>query len=833
MDTMFSHSRRSKDALETETLGNRIQLSPVTMQFHQDFVWQDLTSQANIIKDQIFNSGMRFQHATRSFKPVIGKQMEQNYRQFGQDVADEIFKQGFAGFREKPDSTLVTKPCVVDPIEYDIYCCWNQFDECKFNFYDRSSGILIPDIWVLCVHPPRKDGRFTSPCARLVTPFICNVILRAQLEQVTMQHTNSTLILSQVSLPPPAVPKAGPGLENQNYVHFTQEGVMANVGIRPSSLSRFSNGADGIGASGVRGRAMDLRDAYRNFLPGQLEPDIQHKYDLLKTMSDVISKNSGMSFSNQTFVKDVMQKNFEAAMITLPPSPTEPHLIYQLQNGHRLDTLRPPDIPPLFEMLTREYRQIVFDVLRVPDESLLQQRRMYSEETDMIADQVEKASLPLARQLQDLLNRILADTFGTGSMLLYLRDQIEDLQSVPLDELLGEDHRDEARRKKGSDTNREVQQAQVEEEEKEEEEELPVQGDTVPRGKKGSQDSVRTKPPPASSTLDDSNGSDWIRKIQELTSSATGSRRIRKSEKALLKLLLAHQMLDDMTAGEEGTHLENISPLEAMDGEAASHPASDHPTDPKKMAERLFQFKKKRQSSAMIEKGQFHKAYAEPPQEALKRIQSLVQYSEQSMENASGVSVHLNFLENVENQRMMKSYVDPQQAVQVVQNLIHVIENLQSQLAAQDQNVFGTGIRKRMKGSRGEAEGRRAPKPGEQEQDILGPDETVQDTFSPTRDVLGGKPHFDPMDVQRDTMMTAHRMLRMNPAPGPEGMDETLLQLKIQDRDSRNVGNFQKLSSRNPARQKQSVQAKATHAIHPSQTTSPRWFESTAKEGEE
>jgi len=57
----------------------------------------------------------------------------------------------------------------------------------------------------------------------------------------------------------------------------------------------------------------------------------------------------------------------------------------------------------------------------------------------------------------------------------------------------------------------------------------------------------------------------------------------------------------------------------------------------------------------------------------------------------------------------------------------------------------------------------------------------VKDKFHPMQDILGkvGLTPFDNMDVQQDTLVTAHKLLRMNPPPwSPPNSDKIKLSIK-------------------------------------------------------
>jgi hypothetical protein len=745
--TPSSKQKKEKDWIGDEQIDNRIDISPISLKFIDEFVSVDLMNQINAIQTQVFSPGMRFLHATRDFKPSIHKQMLEVWNLFGEEGLSDLIKYGFITFRLKPDTQLVSQPCRLDPIQFRISCGWNQFHQCKFSVYDAETNTLQKDIWVMCVFPPKRDGRLTSPCARLITPYICNVILRAQLEQVTQQTTNTSLILEQETIrPPPPTADGAPG--SANYVHFTQERVLGSLGLTTGGrvggnpLTQMANG----GASTLQGVSSDL-SRMRSLIPATSQMGLDRRVQQLRDVNDILSRH-GSSMNNQSLIKELLRKQLDAAMVILPPTPTEPHLIYQLQNGHSLHTLQPPDIPPCFEFLTKEYTQICFDVFALPNETMFQQRRLYADETQLLTTRLQLASLKYGVHIQNLFNRVLADIFGTASMFLYLKSQIDELMGLSVDDMLEETPEQVA--------------TQIEQPSKKDKEKEPKKGATTRSKAKSPEDKVspkEDKESPESSTLNES----WVQEMKDLTeNAASGGRKLKKVEKLLLSLLTAHQMLDDMTSGEQSAELKQGSPLDGMQGESTTNKPEGAPGETNldahgsalSMAERLFNFNKKQKSDSFVMKGQLHKAYQESPKQMMARIESLVQYSEQSMENAAGVVVRLTFLENYEKQKMTQDFVDPQQAVQVVQTLIGNIQQLTQQLMVQDEEL------KRKSNKR-----KKPQRPSDVDQDLQ-PENIVKDTFTQGRNPrLMGLPDFDPMDIQQNTLQTTHKLLRLNPSP--------------------------------------------------------------------
>jgi hypothetical protein len=386
---------------------------------------------------------------------------------------------------------------------------------------------------------------------------------------------------------------------------------------------------------------------------------------------------------------------------------------------------------------------------------------MYAEDADKITQQKEDAALPFAIQTEDLLDRVLADIFGTEAQFLTLQSELEDLNGTSITDLLGgdgnssdEDVGDE-KGKNGSATTEE------EDEEDDNDTDLPL--------------ASKSKSNPSKKTF--ATGAAWADSMQKKGKGGKNPPpRMRKAQKALLKLMVANQMLDAMTMGAEGDDANGLSHLEQMPGENTDLKDAevktadpDHgPTDPrvsaKDLAARLFDFKEKKQQQMFAEKGQLHKAYTKTPQQQMQEFQQLIGVAEQSAENKSGLSVRLKFLIKYERNRQMEDYVDPQHAIETVAELAEEANGLRMQLGEMNQRYADIHkshgkLKQRLK--------RKVQATTTLDQDNVS-DSDSDEEFDPPRDT--GVPAYDPMNVEVDRVYQARKILKLQtPMAGGSG----------------------------------------------------------------
>jgi hypothetical protein len=323
---------------------------------------------------------------------------------------------GFYLVRMKPDMELHEVPIVLDPMDYRISFCKNEFGQNEYTIRDLQveAKILNETIDIYIMYPPNNDGQMTSPLSRLLNPTISMIHTRASLEHSNLMQQYPERVCTY---PQPQAPQRPTGTYNPN---FTGSGV-------PTPAAMFAGGLTPLGTPMT---TPGNTDAKRFAAPSQPYYD-EHQQQILQ-IRNMFQEMDGVPGGTQHMeekVSSILAFQDRCNVRIRPPSAEDGHIVHHLSPGMNMFELNPPPPPPHFEYLMQAYREACQRVFNLPLERV-SRKHVYASEKDILTEQAEEAAYPYAKHVETTFNLLANRIYGIYDEWKMVIKTIQDLHAI-------------------------------------------------------------------------------------------------------------------------------------------------------------------------------------------------------------------------------------------------------------------------------------------------------------------------------------------------------------------------------------------------------------------